>query len=303
MAADHREVVEQGLRLKKIGNSIVGLVGGREIHPINVRVAGFYRTPTKRELEALVPDLEWARDAAAETIRLVGGFTFPDADQDFEFVSLSHPDEYPFNEGRIVSSKGLDLPISEFNEFFVEQHVERSNALHSQIRERGAYHVGPLARYALNFDKLTPFAQEMAQEVGLGPVVTNPFKSIVVRAVEVLYSVEEALRIIDSYEAPPEPYVEYTAFKSEGHGATEAPRGLLYHRYRIRDDGRITDAQIVPPTAQNQLTIESDLRFVLEQHLDLPDDELSWVLEQSIRNYDPCISCATHFLDLTVERG
>ncbi|MEA2024425.1 MAG: Ni/Fe hydrogenase subunit alpha [Actinomycetota bacterium] len=303
MAADHREVVEQGLRLKKAGNSIVGLVGGREIHPINVRVGGFYRTPTKRELESLVPELEWAKDAAAETIRFVSGFTFPEADMDFEFVSLSHPDEYPFNEGRIVSSKGLDLEISEYNDYFVEQHVERSNALHSQIRERGAYHVGPLARYANNFEKLTPFAQEMALEAGLGTMVANPFKSIVVRAVEVLYAVEESLKIIDSYEQPTEPHVAYTAAEGEGHGATEAPRGLLYHRYRVHDDGRIADAQIVPPTAQNQLTIESDLRYVLERHLHLPDPELSWVLEQSIRNYDPCISCATHFLDLTVERG
>ncbi|HZJ49037.1 MAG TPA: nickel-dependent hydrogenase large subunit, partial [Acidimicrobiia bacterium] len=170
-------------------------------------------------------------------------------------------------------------------------------------RERGAYHVGPLARYNLNFEKLTQLDQDLAHEVGLGAVVTNPFKSIIVRSVEVLYAVEEALRIIDEYEEPSEPYVAYTASEGEGHGASEAPRGLLYHRYRVHDDGRIADAQIVPPTSQNQLTIERDLRFVLEQHLDLPDDKLSWVLEQSIRNYDPCISCATHFLDLTVERG
>jgi sulfhydrogenase subunit alpha len=303
MAADHREVVEQGLRLKKAGNTIVALVGGREIHPINVRVGGFYRVPTKRELEALIPELEWAKDAAIATIRFVSGFTFPDADLEYEFVSLSHPDEYPLVGGRIVSSKGLDISIDEYNEHFVEQHVERSNALHSQIRERGAYHVGPLARYNLNFEKLTSLAQELAHEVGLGSVVTNPFKSIVVRAVEVLYAVEESLRIIDQYHEPAEPYVAYTATESEGHGASEAPRGMLYHRYRVNDDGRIADAQIVPPTSQNQLTIERDLRFVLEEHLHLPDDELSWVLEQSIRNYDPCISCATHFLNLTVERG
>jgi sulfhydrogenase subunit alpha len=303
MAADHREVVEQGLRLKKAGNTIVALVGGREIHPINVRVGGFYRVPTKRELEALIPELEWAKDAAIATIRFVSGFTFPDADLEYEFVSLSHPDEYPLVGGRIVSSKGLDIPIVEYNDYFVEQHVERSNALHSQIRERGAYHVGPLARYNLNFEKLTSLAQELAHEVGLGSVVTNPFKSIVVRAVEVLYAVEESLRIIDQYHEPAEPYVAYTATESEGHGASEAPRGMLYHRYRVNADGRVSDAQIVPPTSQNQLTIERDLRFVLEEHLHLPDDELSWVLEQSIRNYDPCISCATHFLNLTVERG
>ncbi len=303
MAADHRDVVERGLRLKKAGNAIVGLVGGREIHPINVKVGGFYRTPTKKELEALVPELEWAREAAVATIRFVGGFDFPDAEMDFEFVSLSHPDEYPFNEGRIVSNKGIDIAVSEYNDFFVEEHVERSNALHSRIRDRGAYHVGPLARYALNFDKLTPLAQTMAREVGLDPVCMNPFKSIIVRSVETLYAVEEALRIIDEYEQPVARVVPYAVREGEGHGATEAPRGLLYHRYRVHDDGRIADAQIVPPTAQNQLTIESDLRYVLERHLELPDDELAWVLEQSIRNYDPCISCATHFLDLTVERG
>jgi coenzyme F420-reducing hydrogenase alpha subunit len=302
MAADHREVVERGLRLKKAGNDIVTLLGGREIHPINVRVGGFYRTPTKKELQALVPELEWAKDAALETIKWTAGFTFPEADLDFEYVSVCHPDEYPFSEGNIVSSKGVDIPVSQFNEFFTEEHVERSNALHSRVRGRGAYHVGPLARYAINFDKLTPLAQQSALDAGLEPVCNNPFKSIIVRSVETLYAIEEALRIIDEYEEPDEPHVAYTPKAGVGHGATEAPRGMLYHQYRLHEDGRIADAQITPPTAQNQLTIESDLRFVLEQHLDLPDPELSWVLEQSIRNYDPCISCATHFLDLTVER-
>ena len=302
MAADHREVVERGLRMKKAGNDVVALLGGREIHPINVRVGGFYRAPTKKELQALIPELEWAKDAAVETINWTAGFTFPEAELDFEFVSVCHPDEYPFNEGNIVSNKGIDIPVSQFNEFFTEEHVERSNALHSRVRGRGAYHVGPLARYAINFDKLTPLAQQSALDAGLEPVCNNPFKSIIVRSVETLYAIEEALRIIDEYEEPAEPYVAYTAKAGVGHGATEAPRGMLYHQYRLHEDGRIADAQITPPTAQNQLTIESDLRFVLEQHLDLPDPELSWVLEQSIRNYDPCISCATHFLDLTVER-
>jgi len=302
MAADHREVVERGLRMKKAGNDVVALLGGREIHPINVRVGGFYRAPTKKELQALVPELEWAKEAAVETINWTAGFTFPEADLDFEFVSVCHPDEYPFNEGNIVSNKGIDIPISQFNEFFTEEHVERSNALHSRVRGRGAYHVGPLARYAINFEKLTPLAQQSALAAGLEPVCNNPFKSIIVRSVETLYAIEEALRIIDEYEEPAEPYIAYTPKAGVGHGATEAPRGMLYHQYRLHEDGRIADAQITPPTAQNQLTIESDLRFVLEQHLDLPDPELSWVLEQSIRNYDPCISCATHFLDLTVER-
>jgi coenzyme F420-reducing hydrogenase alpha subunit len=302
MAADHKDVVELGLRLKKAGNAIVTVVGGREIHPVNVKVGGFYRAPTKKELLGLVPELEWARDAAMDTIRLVSGFSFPNVEQDFEFVALSHPLEYPFNEGRIVSNKGLDIAVSEWNDFFLEEHVERSNALHSTIRERGAYHVGPLARYALNFEKLTPTARDIALEVGLGPVELNPFKSIIVRGIETLYAVEEALRIIDQYEEPAKPAVELSIHAGVGHGASEAPRGMLYHRYEVDGNGRILKAQIVPPTAQNQLTIEDDLMTVLEASMELPDDELTWLLEQSIRNYDPCISCATHFLNLTVER-
>jgi sulfhydrogenase subunit alpha len=302
MAADHKDIVELGLRLKKAGNAIVTAVGGREIHPINPKVGGWYRTPSKKELEALVPELEWSLQAAQDTVRLVAGFDFPKIEQDFEFVALSHPDEYAIELGRIKSNRGIDIDVSEYNDIFEEHHVARSNALHSTIKERGAYHVGPLARYNLNFEQLTPLVKDLALEVGLGPACTNPFKSIVVRGLEVLYAVEEALRLIDEYEQPAAPAIDLDVKAGEGHGASEAPRGLLYHRYVVDDGGRILKAQIVPPTAQNQLTIENDLRAVLEDSLDMPDDKLSWVLEQSIRNYDPCISCATHFLDLQVER-
>jgi coenzyme F420-reducing hydrogenase alpha subunit len=302
MAADHREIVEEGLALKKVGNDIVTVVGGREIHPINVRVGGWYRAPAKSELMALVDRLEWARDAAVRTAHLVAGFDYPGVEQDFEFVSLSHPDEYPLTAGRFVSNRGLDIAVSEFNDYFVEEHVERSNALHSRIRERGAYHVGPLARYALNFEKLTPLARKVAGECNLGPVERNPFRSIIVRSIEMIYACEEALRIIDAYEEPAAPFVDLTPKAGTGHGASEAPRGMLYHRYELDDAGLILDAQIVPPTAQNQMTIEDDLHAVLEQHIEMPDDELGWLLEQSIRNYDPCISCATHFLRLEIDR-
>ena len=303
LAGDFPDVVKRGLRMKKAGNSIVTTVGGREIHPINCRVGGFYRAPTKAELMALVDELEWTRDAAIATIEWVAQLEMPKVEQDFEYVSLSHPDEYPFNEGRLVSNKGLDIAIAEFNDAFIEEHVERSNALHSRVRDRGAYHVGPLARYTLNFEKLRPAARDAALSAGLGPACFNPFQSIIVRAIETLQAVEEALEIIDGYEQPTESHVSYEVKAGEGHGASEAPRGMLYHRYVLDAEGLIEDAQIVPPTAQNQLTIEDDLRVVLEDNLDLPDPDLTWKLEQTIRNYDPCISCATHFLRLTIDRS
>jgi coenzyme F420-reducing hydrogenase alpha subunit len=303
MAKDHAEAVNRGLQLKRVGNDIVRVVGGREIHPVNVRVGGFYRAPTRRELEPLAERLRWARDAALETVRWTATLPFPDFEQDYEFVALSHPDEYPFNEGRLVSNKGLDVAVRDYDDHFVEEHVAHSNALHSRLRERGEYLMGPLARYSLNFDRLSPVAREAAREAGLGPECRNPFKSIVVRAVEILYACDEALRIVEQYEPPARPAVEIAPREATGYACTEAPRGTLYHRYSVAADGSILEAKIVPPTSQNQKTIEKDLLDFVPRHLDLSHEELTLRCEQAVRNYDPCISCATHFLRLEVDRG
>jgi len=301
MARDHPEVVKRGLALKKVGNDLVTLLGGREIHPINVKVGGFYRVPTKEELAPISERLKWAREAALETVRWTATLTFPDFAGDYEFVALRHPNEYPFNEGRLVSNRGLDIPIREYDRHFAEEHVERTNALHSVRIGGGPFMVGPLARYALNFERLSPLAQDAARDAGLGTVCLNPFQSIIVRAIETLHACDEALRIIDGYEAPPAPSVPVSPRAATGYACTEAPRGTLYHRYRIDANGIIHDAKIVPPTSQNQKQIEDDLVHFVRPRLHLPDDQLTWQCEQAIRNYDPCISCATHFLKLTVE--
>jgi coenzyme F420-reducing hydrogenase alpha subunit len=303
MARDRREIVEQGLQMKKAGNALMALVGGREIHPINVRVGGFYRAPTRRELRTLTEPLQRARETALATVRWTLELPFPEVDRGPELVALVEPDAYPIDRGRIASDRGMDVPPQEFEGQIVEEHVQHSNALHARIRDRGSYLTGPLARYALASQTLRPVARDAAREAGLGDICRNPFRSIVVRAVELVQACDEALAIIDAYEEPEAPAVEVTPRRAVGHGATEAPRGLLYHRYEIDEDGAILDAKIVPPTSQNQLAIEEDLRAVVESHLDLPDEQLSLRCEQAIRNHDPCISCATHFLELTVDRG
>jgi sulfhydrogenase subunit alpha len=302
MAKDYPKEVQRALELKKIGNGLVTLLGGREIHPINVRVGGFYKVPTKRQLASVVERLKWARDAAVETTRLVGTFRFPKFEQDYEFVSLRHPNEYPITEGRLVSNKGLDIAVRDYENHFLEEHMPYSSTLHSVYKDHGPYFVGPLARYNLNFDRLTPLAQEAARSAGLAPECRNPFKSIIVRSVETVYACDEALRIIDQYEIPDKPAVEVKPHASRGCGCTEAPRGSLYHRYRIDDSGTILDAKIVPPTAQNQRIIESDLREFVSKNLKLSQEKLTWQCEQAVRNYDPCISCSTHSLRLTIER-
>ncbi|HTT64119.1 MAG TPA: Ni/Fe hydrogenase subunit alpha [Bryobacteraceae bacterium] len=301
MAAEHRELVELALRLKKIGNQLMIVLGGREIHPISVTVGGFHKVPTKASLRALVDDLSWARDTAIVAARTVAGLPFPDFQQDYEFVALSHPDEYPLNEGRLVSNQGLDIHVSEFGNHFMEQHVKYSNALHCRLRERGAYLVGPLARFNLNFARLPESAQQVAGECDLLPPCLNPFRGIVVRAVELLFACEEALHLIAQYEPPAVPRVEGRVRAGVGHAATEAPRGVLYHRYEIDEHGLIVNAQIVPPTAQNQKRIEDDLWHFVPQLTNLPLDQITAKCEQAVRNYDPCISCATHFVKVERE--
>jgi sulfhydrogenase subunit alpha len=302
LAGDHREVVEQGLALKKTGNKLVALIGGREIHPINMRVGGFYRAPTRTQLRALRDPLHRALEQSLATVRFAAQLPMPDVTRDVELVCLSDGPLYPIDRGRIVSDRGLDIEPAQFARHIVEEHVQHSNALHARIRDRGAYLTGPMARYNVCYDQLRPVARQAAVEAGLDRNCHNPFQSIIVRGVELVDACDEALDLIERYEPPDRPALDVAPRRGVGHGVSEAPRGMIYHRYELDEDGTILDARIVPPTSQNQLAIEQDLRAVVDRYHDLDDDELRQRCEQAIRNHDPCISCATHFLQLTVER-
>ena len=296
------ELVRNGLRLKKLGNTIMEVVGGRSVHPVNTRVGGFYRAPGMDAVQAMIPELEWGAAAARDMVLAFANFDFPEDEGDYHFVSLVHPEQYPILEGRLGSNSGLNIPVEAFSEYFVEEHVARSNALHGRMRDGSAYLVGPLARYANNFERFTPSCKATARAAGLGEVVNNPFKSILVRLIEVQYACEEAARLANAYVPPNPPFIEVAPRSGEGQSCTEAPRGICHHTYRLDDTGHITFAQIVPPTSQNQPQIEVDLTRVVAANIDMTDTDLKWRCEQTIRNYDPCISCATHFLKLTVDR-
>ena len=303
MARDHGDMVRNGLALKKTGNELIRILGGREIHPVNVKPGGFYRVPQRAELEQVAENLKQATENAIGLLRWVATFRFPEFERDYEFVALRHPDEYPLNEGRIVSNRDIDIAIADYTSQFEERHVAHSTALHAVVKRRGAYLVGPLARYALNFDRLPASVQALAVAAGLGPVCRNPFRSIIVRAVEIVYACEEALRIIADYEPPDAAAVPVEPSAGTGFGCTEAPRGICWHRYEFDADGTVRAARIVPPTSQNQPSIEADLVGVATPLLDQSDDVIRSRCEQSIRNYDPCISCSAHFLKLAVHRS
>jgi sulfhydrogenase subunit alpha len=310
IAQQHPELMTEVLHVKKTGNRIMEVVGGRPIHPVNVRLGGFYRAPTRAELEALSPDLERAHAGAIALLEWVATFDYPSIPArlvgNTEFVSLRHGAEYPFNEGRIVSNLGLDLDVAAFGEQVREYHVAHSTALHATLGgDDGSgrrYQTGPLARWMNNADLVPGSVRAVAEELGVAEVETNPFRSILIRGLETLWAIEEAQRIIATYHPPVGPALEVPAVAGVGHGCTEAPRGILYHRYEIDAAGTINDAVIIPPTSQNQDAIETDLRDFVASHLDLDDHTLGHRCEQVIRNYDPCISCATHFLRFSIDR-
>lgn len=303
LAARFPKEVTRGLQLKKQGNELLEVLGGRAIHPVNVAVGGFYRVPGKDDLQRLIPGFEWGLQAAIDATRWVASFGFPTFERDYEMVSLSHPDEYPMNEGRIVSSSGLSIEVSEYEHHFAEHHIAHSTALHSlKTSDGSSYHVGPLARINLNRDRLCEEARRLADEIDFETPCKNPFRAIIARGLEMVHAFAEALSILRNYRPSHQSRVPYAYQSGEGCAATEAPRGLIYHRYQIDDSGKVCLARIVPPTSQNQRQIELDLVAWLPSILSNDDQRTADACERLIRSYDPCISCSTHFLKLSFDR-
>ncbi|MGZ6255904.1 MAG: Ni/Fe hydrogenase subunit alpha [Candidatus Limnocylindria bacterium] len=304
LARDHRAVVEQGLSIKKVGNQIMTILGGRSVHPVSVRVGGFYRVPKRRELETIRPALDQALEGALATLDLVAQFDAPVFERTVRMVSLRHAQEYPLNEGRIVSNDGaIDTPVTEWRSTFVEEQHEGTNALHVRTKDGAVYLLGPSARITNNADKLHPIAKEALEKTGLREAISrNPFWSIAARSIELIHACAEAIDLIDGYRVPAEPAVSWTPRAGASGWGTEAPRGICSHYYETDERGRVTRAQIIAPTGPNQGAVEDDLRGFAPQVLDLEHDAATRRLEQLVRCYDPCISCATHFLELTIER-
>ncbi len=307
MARDYPDEVRRGLALKKHGNRLLEVFGGRSVHPVSVAIGGFFRTPSQSAVRALVGDFRWGLEAAVAATRWVSGFEFPDFEQPWETVALSHPEEYAMNEGDVASSLRAPAPVSDFERLFAEYQVPYSTALQSvRSEDRRSYLVGPLARVNLNLDRLSSTARRIADEVGVDWPCRNPFKSIVARGLEVIHAYEEALAVLEAYEPVRPPRIGYQPREGEGCAATEAPRGLLFHRYRVDEHGRVEEAVIIPPTSQNQKRIEDDLCAylpgVLGAGAGVDDESAAMACERLVRSYDPCISCSTHFLRMTLDR-
>lgn len=303
MASQYPDEVRRGLRLQELGNQLIRLLGARSVHPVGARVGGFHGAPAREQVGALSERLKAALPEAAALIEWTASLPLPEEEQDFCSVALRHASDYPMAEGAIASDQGLDIQVNEYEQHVEEFHVPYSTALHATLHGK-PYLVGPLARLNLNLDRLPEPVREVLDRAGIPFPSRNMFHSIVARAVELYLALVEAIRLLEQYRLPQAPFVPVTPRAGTGFGCTEAPRGLLWHRYETDDQGVILRARIVAPTSQNQARIEEDLRASLEHFgLERADDELRLRAETVIRNYDPCISCATHFLRLRVMRA
>lgn len=302
MAKDYPEEVKRGLRLQKLGNDLIALLGARSVHPVGTVIGGFSSAPAREKVKALLERLQPALDDAYSILRWLCKLELPEYSHEFISVAMSHPTEYPMVEGRIVSDKGLDIRIDQFDTVFKEEQVTYSNALKCSLNGE-AYLVGPLARLNLHFKLLPHDIQSVVRELGFTFPTKNMFMSIIARAIEMILCLHDAIQILQNYDYPDKSYESVALKAGVGFGCTEAPRGLLWHRYQLDEHGLIQSARIIPPTSQNQARIEADLQYSLKQFgLNKSEIELRFFSERVIRNYDPCISCSTHFLTLSVEK-
>ena len=306
MANDgHGELVERGLAIKQAGNQLIAAIGGRSVHPVNPRVGGFHRAPTAAELAPVAQRLARAREHLIETVRWAGELDYPERTLGTELAALR-------SEAGEASTRSRGAGWSPPRGSRSPRPSSPSTWSRSRSPTRPRCTRG-LSAAAITCSGRSPATRSTVtvsrrwrstprESAGLESGCRNPFKSLLVRSVEMLYAADEALQIIAAYEPPEPPAATAEPAAGDGCGWTEAPRGMLWHRYRLEPDGRIAKATIVPPTSQNLASIENDVREYVQENLELLDDDLQWRCEQAVRNYDPCISCSTHFLRLELDR-
>ncbi len=293
------EAVEAGFRIHAVGNGLLTLLGGRSVHPVGVRVGGFHRLPSREACQRMVEQIREVLPLATALIPWAAGFDVPRTTRSFTSVSLRDPGHYPMNEGRIASDRGLDIPPDQFEHHIREFQVPDSTAFYSLMDGEIAL-VGPLARLNLNSRWLPPDLLDIVEKTGVTFPSANLWHGFLARAIEIRYALGEALRLLSELPQDVLPFVPAPPATGVAIAATEAPRGLLWHRYDLGEDGRVEKARIIPPTSQNQSLIEEDLQqSLLEAGPGAPEEEILRRSERIVRNYDPCISCATHFLKLT----
>lgn len=298
MASEYPDVAKYGLSLKKVGNDLTELLGGRPTHPVTTVVGGFTKLPKQQSLQEFKKVLEEAKGYLEKTAEFVSKLEIPQFSRRCEHVALWAENRYAVNEGRLRSTEGLDISEDDYPANIEEWHEVHSNAKHTRVVGRSELLVGPLARVNISFDELSPFAKEIANTLGFKPVDYNPHSQHLARVIELAQFIDQSIEIIDELELRDEKPIKPEPRAGEGIAVTEAPRGILYHHYRLNRMGFVEWANVTTPTVHNVHAAEKDLLQLVPKIADKPVEEIRRVCEELIRTYDFCLSCSVHLTKL-----
>ena len=299
LARKNKATVERALRLKRLGNNIVFTVAGRDVHPIACVVGGFSRIPEKQQIDSLLTELKGCKKDAVETVKLFMSLNYPDFSKKAPHFALTGSD-YFYSENLVKCEEGACWPTKDYMQHFKE-YLRAGSTAEFATKEGKSYFVGALARLCNNTASLSKEAQQYAKEICARK--SNPFMNIPAQALEILEGINRSIVILSNMELKQEAPAEFTVkpCACEGIAACEAPRGILFHRYKFDDKGYCTFADITTPTTQNLQHIEEAIREYLQEILGRSPDDIKREIEKLIRAYDPCISCSTHFLQIEIE--
>jgi len=304
MIKDNKETVLRGMRLKSLANELCALVGGRHIHPITLKIGCFSKNPERKDLIAFKEKIIKARPEIEKTVEFFKNLKTPKFERETEYISLTCPDEYALYDGNIKSSDNGEIKPADYLDRVKEFMVRHSTAKHAKTN-RDSYMVGALARFNNNYKHLHPRAKEVAEEIGLKHPCYNPYMNNIAQVVETVHCFEDSISLIDNLlsNGLQDEKAELTPKAGRGVGATEAPRGTLYHEHKLDDNGKITYGNYIIPTGQNLANIENDLRAMVPGILYKEKDDIILDIEMLVRAYDPCISCATHLMKVEFVNG
>ncbi len=311
LVSTHKDVVLRALRMKKQYNDLCTIMAGRHTHPISLVPRGWTKVPTKKELEEMKSILlSQVKDLNA-TVDIFKTLTLPEFERETEYVALTHPDEYAFYEGDLMTTD-IDKPVKprDYKEVVHEFHAEHSTAKHSK-NKRGSYMVGALARLNINYDKLNNEAKGVAEALGFKTPCYNTFMNTVAQVIEIAHCTYDSIRIIDHFLTKGVDYSdvvtswpgneEKKGFKvtpGTGVGIVEVPRGTLVHEYTVNKKAIVKNANCAIPTNQNLSNVDLDMKKLIPENLDKTKEEITLLSEMLVRAYDPCISCSAHLLDV-----
>ena len=293
MRDNYDKQIKNLMKMKEVMNELTGLIGGRALHPVTHKPGGFTAIPSNEAFASVLEKLKKIRPLAKGVVKDVSQFGVPEFHSDSEYVALVGDGEYAVNEGRIISTKGLDIAVKDYYQAFEESEVNYAFAKKSTIKKRSSFMVGALARLNNKYDKLQSRTKTLAGEIGFKTPSDNPFHNNLAQSLEIVDGIERCIQLIKSNRFEDEDF-RVKVKPGAGGSITEAPRGLLFHWYKINRKGVVEQANIVTPTSHNFRNIEKDLKKLVEENKDKEREQIIHLCEQLVRAYDPCFSCSVH---------